>query len=155
MKNKIMKYRPCNGRTIPFSVSSFILFFLSTIGIGILPNVEEKNIALIIIVFLFLLHILFVFYSLFKLNSYISIEDEKVFQKQFGKIIDIRYNDITDVKLSYAFYVKAPYAVKIYFNNKNIMFEISSKVFDAFMNNCSNIEIKNKIISLLEEKEIY
>ena len=149
LKNKIMKYRPCNGRTISFSVSTFMLFFLSTIGI--LPNVEEKNIVLIIIVFLFLLHILFVFYSLFKLNSYISIGDEKMIQKQYGKTIEIYYKDITAAKLSSAFYVKAPYAVKVYSNNKSIMFEISSKVFDAFMNNCSNTEIKNRIISLLDD----
>ena len=153
MKNKIMKYRPCNGRSISFSILSFMLFFLATFGI--LPSVEEKNIALIIIVFLFVLHILFVFYSLFKLNSYISIEEEKMLQKQFGKTIEIMYNDITDVKLSFALYIRASYAVKVYSNNKRIMFEISSKVFDAFMNNCSNIDIKNRIISLLKEKEIY
>ena len=153
MKNKNMKYRPCNCRSISFSISSFMLFFLVTFGI--LPSIEEKNIALLLIVIFFLLHILFVFYSLLKMNSYISIEDEKVLQKQFGKTIDIRYNDITDVKLSFAFYVRASYAVKIYSNNKRIMFEISSKVFDAFMNNCSNTEIKNRITSLLKEKEIY
>ena len=153
MKNKIMKYRPCNGRSISFSILSFMLFFLATFGI--LPSVEEKNIALILIVIFFLLHILFVFYSLLKLNSYISIEEEKMLQKQFGKTIEIMYNDITDVKLSFALYIRASYAVKVYSNNKRIMFEISSKVFDAFMNNCSNIDIKNRIISLLKEKEIY
>lgn len=34
------------------------------------------------------------------------------------------------------------------------MFEITSKVFDEFMKYCSNIEVKNKIESLLKEKGI-
>ena len=95
------------------------------------------------------------FYSLLKLNSYIFIEENRVFQKQFGKIIDITYDEITDVKLSFAFYVRAPYAIKIYSNNKKVMFEITSKVFDEFMKRCPNIEVKKKIESLLKEKGIY
>lgn len=149
-----MKYRPCNIRSISFSILSFMLFFVTIAGI--LPSAkDEKNIELFLMVLFFLLHFFFVSYSLLKLNSYVEIEENKILQKQFGKIIDIKYDDITDVKLSFAFYVRAPYAIKVYSNNKRIMFEISSKVFDAFMNNCSNVEINNRIASLLKEKGIY
>ena len=154
LKSKVNKYRPCIGRTVSFSGLSFMLFFVTIVGI--FPNVKgEKIIVFFLIIILFLLHILFVFYSLLKLNSYIFIEENRVFQKQFGKIIDITYDEITDVKLSFAFYVRAPYAIKIYSNNKRVMFEITSKVFDEFMKRCSNIEVKKKIESLLKEKGIY
>lgn len=155
LKSELVKYRPCNGRTISFSILSFMLFFVTIEGI--LPNAEdeEKNIVFFLIIIFFLLHVLFVFYSLLKLNSYIYFEENKILQKQFGKIIDIKYDEITDVKLSFACYVRASYAIRVYSNNKRILFEISSKVFDGFMNNCSNIEIKNRIESLLKEKGIY
>ena len=68
---------------------------------------------------------------------------------------NIEYNKISGVKLSFAYYIRAPYAIKVYENNKRIMFEITSKVFDEFMKYCSNIEVKNKIESLLKEKGIY
>lgn len=153
MKRKDMKYRPCIGRTISFSVLTFMLFFITTIGI--LPNVEgkEKNIAFFLIIIFFLIHIIFVLYSLLKLNSPIYLDENKIVQKQFGKIISITYDNITDVKISFSYYIRASYAVKIYDNNKKIMFEITSKVFDEFMKYCSNIEVKQKIESLL--KEIY
>ena len=90
-----------------------------------------------------------------KLNSPVYIGKDEIFQKQFGKKITIKYDEITDAKLSYAFYTRAPYAIKIYENNKRIMFEITSKVFDVFMEHCSNIEIKNQINSLLKENGIF
>ena len=150
-----MKYRPCIGRTLSFSVLTFMLFFITIIGI--LPNVEgkEKNIAVFLIIIFFLIHIIFVLYSLLKLNSPICLDENNIVQKQFGKIISIKYDEINNIKLSFAFYGRAPYAIKIYHNNKRIMFEITSKVFDEFMKCCSNIEVKNKIESLLKEKEIY
>ena len=155
LKSKVMKFRPCNGRSISFSVLTFMLFFITTLGI--LPNVEgeDKKIAFLFAIILFLLHVLFVLYSLLKLNSPIYLEEDKIFQKQFGKIISIKYNKINDVKLSFSYYVRASYGIKIYENNKKIMFEITSKVFDEFLKYCSNIEVKNKIKSLLKAKGIY
>jgi len=155
LKSKVNKYRPCIGRTISFSILSFMLFFL--IILGILPSVEgeEKNIVFFFIIIFFVLHVLFVFYSLLKLNSPIYLGENKMFQKQFGQIINIEYNKISNAKLSFAYYIRAPYAIKVYENNKRIMFEITSKVFDEFMKYCSNIEVKNKIESLLKEKGIY
>ena len=154
LENQVKKYRPCIGRTISLSILSFMLFFL-VIG-GVLPSVEdeEKNIVFFFIIIFFLLHVLSVLYSLLKLNSLIYIDEDKIFQKQFGKIVDIKYDEITDIKLSFAFYARVSYAIKIYDNNKRIMFEITSKVFDEFMKCCPNIEVKNKIESLLKEKEI-
>lgn len=155
MKSKVNKYRPCIGRTISFSILSFMLFF-STI-VGIFPSVEgeEKNIVFFFIIIFFVLHVLFVLYSLLKLNSPIYLDENIIVQKQFGQIISIKYDEINDVKLSFSYYVRASYAIKIYENNKKIMFEITSKVFDEFMKYCSNIEVKHKIESLLKEKEIY
>ena len=72
-------------------------------------------------------------------------------EKQFGKIINIKYDEINNVKLSFSYCVRASYGIKIYDNNKKIMFEITSKVFDEFMKYCSDIEVKSKIESLLKE----
>ena len=155
MRSKVNKCRPCNGRTLSFSILSFMLFFVAIAGI--LPNVDtsEKNIVFLFIIIFFMLHIIFVFYSLLKLNSLIFFDENKIFQQQFGKIINIKYDEITDVKLSFAFYIRAPYAIIIYENNKRIMFEVTSKAFDEFMKNCSNFDVKNTIEILLKEKGIY
>ena len=154
MKKKDIKYRPCIGRTISLSILSFMLFFVTIAGI--LPSVEteDKNIVFFFIIIFFILHILVLLYSLLKLNSPIYLDENKIVQKQFGQIINIEYNKISDAKLSFAYYIRAPYAIKVYENNKRIMFEITSKVFDEFMKYCSNIEVKNKIGSLLKEKGI-
>ena len=155
LKSKVMKFRPCNGRSISFSGLTFMLFFITTIGI--LPNVEgeDKNIDFLFAIIFFVLHVLFVLYSLLKLNSPICLDENKIVQKQFGKIISIEYNKISNAKLSFAYYIRAPYAIKVYENNKRIMFEIGSKCFDEFMKYCTNVEVKNKIESLLKAKGIY
>ena len=154
MKKKDIKYRPCIGRTISLSILSFMLFFVTIAGILPSVEVEDKNIVFFFIIIFFILHILVLLYSLLKLNSPIYLDENKIVQKQFGQIINIEYNKISDAKLSFAYYIRAPYAIKVYENNKRIMFEISSKVFDEFMKYCSNIEVKNKIGSLLKEKGI-
>lgn len=155
LENQVKKYRPCIGRTISFSILSFMLFFLTIAGIFPSVEGEEKNIVFFFIIIFFILHVLLLIYSLLKLNSPICLDENIIVQKQFGKIISIKYDEINDVKLSFAYYIRAPYAIKVYENNKRIMFEITSKVFDEFMKYCSNIEVKHKIESLLKEKEIY
>ena len=155
MKIEVKKYRPCNGRTVSFSILSFMLFFVTVAGILPSAKDEENNIVFFLMIILFLLHILFLLYSLLKLNSFVYLDEHKISQKQFGKNINIKYDEITDIKLSFAFYIRASYSIKIYEKNKRIMFEISSKVFDEFMKCCFNIKIKNKIVSLLKEKGIY
>ena len=154
LENQVKKYMPCIGRAISFSTLSFMLFFV-TIG-GILPSSEgkEKIIVIFFIIIFFVLHVLFVLYSLLKLNSPIYLVENKMSQKQFGQLINIEYDKISDAKLSFA-YIRAPYAIKVYENDKMMMFEITSKVYDEFMKYCSNIEIKNKIERLLKEKDIY
>ena len=91
LENQVKKYRPCIGRTISFSILSFMLFFL--IIVGILPSAEgeEKNIVFFFIIIFFVLHVLFVFYSLLKLNSPIYLSENKMFQKQFGQIINLLF----------------------------------------------------------------
>ena len=155
LKREVIKYRPCSGRTISLSILSFMLFFVTIAGILPSVEVEDKNIVFFFIIIFFILHILVLLYSLLKLNSPIYLDENKIVQKQFGKIINIKYDEINDVKLSFSYYVRASYGIKIYNNNKKIMFEITSKVFDEFMKYCSNIEIKNKIEGLLKEKGIY
>ena len=155
LENQVKKYMPCIVRTISFSILSFMLFFL--IIVGILPSVEgkDKNIVFFFMIIFFLVHVLFVLYSLLKLNSPIYLFENKMSQKQFGQLINIEYDKISDAKLSFAYYIRAPYAIKVYENNKMMMFEITSKVYDEFMKCCSNIEVKNKIERLLKEKDIY
>jgi len=155
MRNETKKYRPCNCRTALFSFLSFMLFFLTIVFFLTTAKREEKHVVFFLICIFFLMHIIFVLYSLMKLNSFICLDEFKITQKQFGKIMNIKYDEITQVKLSFAFYVRAPYAIKIYANNIRIMFEITSKVFDVFMEHCSNIEIKEQINSLLKENGIY
>ena len=155
LERKDIKYRPCIGRTISLSILSFMLFFVTIAGILPSVEVEDKNIVFFFIIIFFILHILVLLYSLLKLNSPIYLDENKIVQEQFGQIINIEYNKISDVKLSFAYYIRASYAIKVYENNKKIMFEITSKVFDEFMKYCSNIEVKHKIESLLKEKEIY
>jgi hypothetical protein len=155
LKREVLKYRPCIGRTISLSILSFMLFFVTIAGILPSAEGEDKNIVFFFVIIFFVLHVLLVLYSLLKLNSSIYLDENKIAQKQFGKIIIIKYDKINNVKLSFSYYARASYAIKIYDNNKKIMFEITSKVFDEFMKYCSNVEVKNKIESLLKEKGIY
>ena len=64
MENQVKKYMPCIGRAISFSTLSFMLFFVTIVGI--LPSSEgkEKNIVIFFIIIFLLVHVLFVLYSL-------------------------------------------------------------------------------------------
>ena len=89
----------------------------------ILCNFEcSKNEFIIIFFVLFLLNIFVMLYLILKLNSLIYITQDRLLQKQFTKIVIINFDDITDVKLSFAYYAKVPYAINIYASNKIIMF---------------------------------
>ena len=154
MKDKIKKYRPCLGRTLGVSI---LLFFMSfALMLQYIDDIIKYNILLYFSLLFSLVDCIFIWYSFNKLNSYIYFDDNKMFQKQYGQIIEIRYDDIIDFKLSFAYYIKVPYALKIYDNkNKMIMFEIVGKAYDEFMDRCSNVEIKRKIKRLFKEKTIY
>lgn len=153
MENEVCKYRPCNVRSVSICVTTFMLFFISLVGI--LPFVKEKIIALLIAGVFFLLNVLFSLYSLFKLNSFVFLDETKISQKQYGKVVEINYDTINYIKLSFVFYTKAPYLVKLYSKNKTISFEITSAVLDKFMNHCTSFEIKNRLTFLLKDKGVY
>ena len=94
----VNKFCPCKVRSVIYCFGSFMLLFTSVAGI--LPNVEEKKNALLLALCLFIIHILVVLYSIFKLNSYVYFDDEKIYQKQYGKIVEIKYNEIEKFKFS-------------------------------------------------------
>ena len=127
MENQFHKYRPWKGRSIFLCVITFILFIICLVAI--LPLVKEKNIVIIIVIFLFSLNIFFSLYSILKLNSFVYMDDDKIQQKQYGKLIQIYYENIKDVKISHAFYAKVPPLITIYDNKKKISFEMTI-IFD-------------------------
>ena len=128
LKREVMKFRPCIGRTISLCILSFMLFFLTITSI--LPSVEgeEKKLVFFFSIIFFLLHVLCVLYSLLKLNLPVCLDENKIVQKQFGKIISIKYDNITDVKLSSAFYARVPYAIKLYYQFQTLFFYCLSKL---------------------------
>lgn len=147
------RYRPCMGRSLSLCIGPSFLFLAALLSF--LPFEKKQIFEILIVLFLGLYILVINLYSILKLNAPILIDESKISQKQYGKEIEIYYDDISNVKLSLAWYAHAPYAIKIYDNKKKIMFEITSKVFDEFMKCCSNIEVKNKIEKLFKEKEIY
>ena len=66
-----------------------MLFFVTIAGILPSVEVEDKNIVFFFIIIFFILHIFVLLYSLLKLNSPIYLDENKIVQKQFGKIINI------------------------------------------------------------------
>ena len=83
------------------------------------------------------------------------MDDTKIWQKQYGKLVEIIFHDITDIKLSYAVYIKAPCAINIYEDKKKITFELFTRPFYEFMDRCTNAEIKSKLKISLKQKGIW
>lgn len=137
----VNKFCPCKVRSVIYCFGSFMLLFTSVAGI--LPNVEEKKNALLLALCLFIIHILVVLYSIFKLNSYVYFDDEKIYQKQYGKIVEIKYNEIEKFKFSNGGRIYN--LLKIYKKNKKIIFELSDKNLNLFYSKCNNKELNNKI----------
>ena len=154
LKNKFLEHRPCNSRSLFLCLVTFFLA-LDFLLLPLTTNIEGKNIILFIAIMLFLLDLIFVLYSLFKLNSCVFMDETKIWQKQYRKVVEIDYGSISEIKLSSACYANVPYMVKIYADKKAISFEITSRTFEKFMDCCSNIEIKNKLEALLKAKGVY
>jgi hypothetical protein len=101
----------------------------------------------ILLVFFVLLHIWTVLYCIFKLNSFVYIDDTKIWQKQYGKCVEIQFSDIQYAELTIGF-VQGYSHVVIHSYNKKISFCHTSKTYDAFMERCTNVAMKKRIKNL-------
>ena len=147
MVSNIHKSRPGWGRSISYCI--FTLVFIATLMIPLVVGYEEgvPIIVSILLVFFVLLHIWTVLYCIFKLNSFVYIDDTKIWQKQYGKCVEIQFSDIQYAELTIGF-AQGYYHVVIHSYNKKISFCKPSKTYHAFMERCTNVAIKEKIKKL-------
>ena len=150
MVSNIHKSRPGWGRSISYCI--FTLDFIAILMIPLVMRHEEgvPIIVSILLVFFVLLHIWTVLYCIFKLNSFVYIDDTKIWQKQYGKCVEIQFSDIQHIRLTIGF-VQGYYHVVIHSHNKKISFCLFSKTYNAFMERCTNVDIKEKIVKLRHE----
>lgn len=147
MVSNIHKSRPCTER----SCFCMITFMLSALTMPVLFHFKDVNLIIFLVpVSLSLLHILFVLYCIFKLNSLVYMDDTKIWQKQFGKIVEIQYSNIQDIKLSESAYIRSSTLVTISENKKKISFERGSKSYDSFISFCTN-DKNDKVIKRLKK----
>ena len=152
---QINRYRPCSARCFGACLLTFGLASLF-IGISIGANFYGDSVyALWLGLVFLLLNIVLVIFSIFKWNSYVYIDGEKISQKQFGKTIVLYYREITDIKMSMMSVTKGTSWLIIIKQGKNkIAFEITTKVYEQFCKLCTNENIIKKLDKLLEEKGI-
>ena len=146
-------YRPCIGRSISLCLTTFSLAIFSFI---VSSQIKADRIIFIRIgIILSVLHVITVLYSVFKLNSRILVEDDHISQKQFLSTVVIKYDEVTDVKLSHSPLVKSPPLITIYSTNQKIAFETTSKVYREFRDHCNNESLQAQIDKLLKQNLIY
>lgn len=96
--------------------------------------------------------------SIFGWNATIYFDKEKIYQKRYGKLIEIYWKDIVKVKCKThrcILFRWPPYAprVRIYSSkhNKSITFSLEKYVRDRFLNVCTNEDVKKRYSEILDE----
>ena len=146
-------YRPCIGRSISLCLTTFSLAIFSFI---VSSQIKADRIIFIWIgIILSVLHVITVLYSVFKLNSGILVEEDHISQKQFLSAVVIKYDDVTDVRLSHSPLVKSPPLITIHSTNQKISFETTSKVYREFRDRCNNDALQERVNVILRQNLIY
>ena len=155
MKNKQKnRYRPCSARCFGVCLLTFMLSFIF-IGISIGARVSSEGVYVLLIGLVFLmLNIVFVIFSVFKWNSFVCIDGEKLSQKQFGKNKVFYYEEITDIKMSMLTVTKGSWLIIVKKHKDKITFEITSEIYEKFREWCTNKEITGKLNKALNDRNL-
>ena len=144
MNNKqIKRFRPRNDRCIGVCSSTFMLSFSS---FWMALEVEDGRMILYSIgTVLLILNIILCIFSIFKWNAFVYIDEGKITQKQFKKVVSISYDEIDRFKISRSYYIRSFPMLNIYKGEEKISLEMGHKAFNHFTEVCSNGQLINKI----------
>ena len=128
-------FLPCTARC---GVSCAWAGWASALSLILIFSVDSDNlmIGLSIFIFFVVLSVFLTIMSIFKWNSRVVVTSERIIQRQFGKIIDLPYDKIDNVKISKL--GKFPYLIKLTKDKEKISFDCTSKVYKAFVSTCTN-----------------
>jgi hypothetical protein len=94
---------------------------------------------------LLILNIILCIFSIFKWNAFVYIDEGKITQKQFKKVVSISYDEIDRFKISRSYYIRSFPMLNIYKGEEKISLEMGHKAFNHFTEVCSNGQLINKI----------
>ena len=143
------KYMPCLSRFISLCFASLVTIII-LLEILFTPNF--KLIPVYIFLTVFVVNLCFIIFAIFKWNSPVYIDEEKIEQKQFGKIKTIYYSEIDNIKRTGRSY-RIPWIITIRKNKEKISFEDASKVYDKFCELCTNEEIMNQLKKMFKYRD--
>ena len=143
------KYRPCWERCIAICVASIIT---NVIFLDILFVFKFKLGCVCIFLVNIVVCLYFIIFAIFKLNSPVYIDEEKIAQKQFGKIKTIYYSEIENIKRT-GRDLRFSWLITIRKNKEKISFEDTSKVYDKFCELCTNEEIMNQLKKMFKYRD--
>lgn len=140
-KQEIYKLRPLTPMCGILCTATFVLAFLL-----ILCGITESIIQFILIGIIFaMINAILVIFSVWKWNSFVFIDNEKITQYQWGKEITIFYNEIEKIKY---FYWRDEHKyeprITVCSNEKKITFG-KIYVLPKFLERCSSEKVKNEI----------
>ena len=93
-------------------------------------------------------------FSVFKWNSFVYIDGEKLRQKQFGENKIFYYGEITDIKMSMVAVTRGSWLIIVKKSKDKISFEITSKCYEEFRELCTNKEIMERLNKSLKDRNI-
>ena len=140
---------PCLSRFISLCFASLVTIII-LLEILFTPNF--KLIPVYIFLTVFVVNLCFIIFAIFKWNSPVYIDEEKIEQKQFGKIKTIYYSEIDNIKRTGRSY-RIPWIITIRKNKEKISFEDASKVYDKFCELCTNEEIMNQLKKMFKYRD--
>ena len=143
------KYMPCLARFILLCFASLVT---SIIFLDILLTPDFALTPVCIFLAVFVIELCFIISAIFKWNSPVYIDEEKIEQKQFGKIKTIYYSEIDNIKRTGRSY-RIPWIITIRKNKEKISFEDASKVYDKFCELCTNEEIMNQLKKMFKYRD--
>lgn len=146
MKNKQKnRYRPCSARCFGVCLLTFMLSFIFIVIPIEARFFGDSSIVLWLGLGFLIFNIVLVIFSVFKWNSFVHIDGEKLSQKQFGKNKIFYYGEITDIKMSMIALTRGPWLIIVKKHDDKIAFEITSEAYEKFRELCTNKEIMNKL----------
>ena len=144
---------PCLGRCISTlitttALSIVLIFCMAKLG-------AETILCVIVGAILLSLNIFLAAKFATKLNTKVTVTDSEISQKQYSRIISVKYDAITKITVKFSPLVKTPPLVTIFSGDDKISFDTTSKVYDVFKKQCQNESATAMLRKALKEHFIY